>query len=154
MVFSTSATKHLKRGIDLAVDKFRAKSDNSTEEAFIFLELQADINEYLGVPEAPVISVAEAQAMVDAQPAHVTDPEMLVEEVRKDVSPKKGAPGKKRKKPRTKQQKIRIFGSGTVAIGFGSKFRADSRYPDPEISVLRPFQAFVASLVGGWVHNL
>ena len=38
--------KHYEQGIDLAVDKFRAKSDNSTEEAFIFLELQADINEY------------------------------------------------------------------------------------------------------------
>ena len=38
--------KHYEQGIDLAVDKFRAKSDNSTEEAFIFLEIQADVNEY------------------------------------------------------------------------------------------------------------
>jgi len=38
--------KHYEQGIDLAVDKFRAKSDNSTEEAFIFLEVQADKNEY------------------------------------------------------------------------------------------------------------
>ena len=38
--------KHYEQGIDLAVDKFRAKSDNSTEEAYIFLEIQADVNEY------------------------------------------------------------------------------------------------------------
>ena len=38
--------KHYEQGIDLAVDKFRSKSDNSTEEAFIFLEVQADKNEY------------------------------------------------------------------------------------------------------------
>ena len=31
-----------------------------------------------------------------------------------------------------------ILGSGTIAIGFGSKFRADSRYRDPEIFALRP----------------
>lgn len=47
---------------------------------------EADINDYLGVPEAPVISVAEAQAMIDAQPASVTDPEMLVEEEAPDYS--------------------------------------------------------------------
>jgi hypothetical protein len=35
------------------------------------------------------------------------------------------------------------LGSGTIAIGFGSKFCADSRHPDPEIFVLRPFRAFV-----------
>jgi hypothetical protein len=35
------------------------------------------------------------------------------------------------------------LGSGTIAIGFGSKFRADSRHPDPEIFVLMPFLAFV-----------
>ena len=38
--------------------------------------------------------------------------------------------------------KTRILGSGTIAIGFGSKFRADSRYRDPEIFVLKPFRAF------------
>ena len=38
--------KHYEQGIDLAVDKFRAKSSNSTEEAFIFIELQIDTNEY------------------------------------------------------------------------------------------------------------
>ena len=38
--------------------------------------------------------------------------------------------------------KKRILGSGTIAIGFGSKFCADSRYPDPEIFVLKPSHAF------------
>ena len=47
-----------------------------------------DINAYLGLPVSKpvVISVEEAQAMVDAQPAHVTDPEMLVEEEAPDYS--------------------------------------------------------------------
>lgn len=47
-----------------------------------------DINDYLGVPmnEPPAISVEEAQAMVDTQPAHVTDPELLVEEEAPDFS--------------------------------------------------------------------
>ena len=35
-----------------------------------------------------------------------------------------------------------MLGSGTIAIGFGSKFCADSRYRDPEIFVLKPFRAF------------
>ena len=49
---------------------------------------EADINDYLGVPmnEPPVISVEEAQAMIDTQPASVTDPEMLVEEEAPDYS--------------------------------------------------------------------
>lgn len=47
-----------------------------------------DINAYLGIPknEPAVISVEEAQAMVDTQPAHVTDPELLVEEEAPDFS--------------------------------------------------------------------
>ncbi len=46
--------------------------------------------------------------------------------------------------------KIRIWGSGTIAIGFGSKFRADSRYPDPEISVLGPFRTLFTGAVGSF----
>lgn len=38
--------KHYEQAIDLAVDKFRQKSSNSTEEAYIFLEFQPDVNEY------------------------------------------------------------------------------------------------------------
>ena len=79
---------------------------------------QADINDYLGVPEAPVISVAEAQAMVDAQPAHVTDPEMLVEEVRKDVSPKKGLPANWLR-VMEEAQSLGLTTSATNVIGFG-----------------------------------
>ena len=47
-----------------------------------------DINAYLGIPknEPAVISVEEAQGMVDTQPAHVTDPELLVEEEAPDFS--------------------------------------------------------------------
>ena len=37
-----------------------------------------------------------------------------------------------------------ILGSGSITIGFRSKFRADSRYPDPEISVPKPFQNIFA----------
>ena len=33
-----------------------------------------------------------------------------------------------------------MLGSETIAIGFTSKFRADSWYPDPQNSVLMPFQ--------------
>ena len=48
----------------------------------------ADINDYLGIPKnnPVVISVEEAQEMIDIQPAHVTDPEMLVEEEAPDLS--------------------------------------------------------------------
>ena len=45
-----------------------------------------DINEYLDIPEPVIISVEEAQAMVNAQPTHVTNPEMLVEEEAPDLS--------------------------------------------------------------------
>ena len=48
----------------------------------------ADINDYLGIPKnnPVVISVEEAQAMIDTQPASATDPEMLVEEEASDLS--------------------------------------------------------------------
>lgn len=49
--------KHYEQAIDLAVDKYRQKSSNSTEEAYIHLELQPDVQEYTLAPE--VIEVKE-----------------------------------------------------------------------------------------------
>ena len=49
--------KHYEQGIDLAVDRYRQKSGNSTEEAYIFLQLQQDVNEYTLAKE--VIEVKE-----------------------------------------------------------------------------------------------
>tara|TARA_R100001369_G_scaffold51830_1_gene78661 strand:+ start:898 stop:1248 length:351 start_codon:yes stop_codon:yes gene_type:complete len=48
----------------------------------------ADINDYLGIPKNKpvVISVEEAQEMIDIQPANVTDPDLLVEEEAPDMS--------------------------------------------------------------------
>ena len=48
----------------------------------------ADINDYLGIPKKQpvVISVEEAQEMIDIQPANVTNPDLLVEEEAPDYS--------------------------------------------------------------------
>ena len=48
----------------------------------------ADINDYLGIPKNKpvVISVEEAQEMIDIQPANVTNPDLLVEEEAPDFS--------------------------------------------------------------------
>jgi len=48
----------------------------------------ADINDYLGIPKKQpvVISVEEAQEMIDIQPANVTNPDLLVEEEAMDFS--------------------------------------------------------------------
>jgi hypothetical protein len=66
--------KHYEQGIDLAVDRYRQKSGNSTEEAYIFLELQADVNEYtlakevIEVKEIYRRSVAGSTGGVDMDP--------------------------------------------------------------------------------------
>jgi len=38
--------KHYEQGIDLAVDRYRQKSSNSTEESYIFLKILKDTGEY------------------------------------------------------------------------------------------------------------
>lgn len=66
--------KHYEQGIDLAVDKFRAKSDNSTEEAFIFLEIQTDVGDYTLSKEVIEVkqlfrrSISGSNNSVDADP--------------------------------------------------------------------------------------
>ena len=55
--------KHYEQGIDLAVDKYRQKSSNSTEEAYIYLELQPDVQEYTLASE--VIEVKEIFRKID-----------------------------------------------------------------------------------------
>ncbi len=66
--------KHYEQGIDLAVDKFRQKSSNSTEEAYIFLEFQPDVNEYTLSSEVIEVrdifrrSVAGSNSSIDLDP--------------------------------------------------------------------------------------
>jgi len=66
--------KHYEQAIDLAVDKFRQKSSNSTEEAYIFLELQPDVNEYTLADEVIEVrdifrrSVAGSNSSIDLDP--------------------------------------------------------------------------------------
>ena len=66
--------KHYEQGIDLAVDRYRQKSGNSTEEAYIFLQLQADVNEYtlskevIEVKEIYRRSVAGSTGGIDLDP--------------------------------------------------------------------------------------
>ena len=66
--------KQYEQGIDLAVDRYRQKSGNSTEEAYIFLQLQADVNEYtlskevIEVKEIYRRSVAGSTGGVDLDP--------------------------------------------------------------------------------------
>ena len=49
--------KHFDTAIDLAVDRFRQRSSNSTEESYIYLKILQDTNEYT-LPEE-VIEVRE-----------------------------------------------------------------------------------------------
>jgi hypothetical protein len=66
--------KHYEQAIDLAVDKFRQKSSNSTEEAYIFLETVPDINEYTLGEEVIEVrdifrrSVAGSNSSIDLDP--------------------------------------------------------------------------------------
>lgn len=66
--------KHYEQAIDLAVDRFRQRSSNSTEEAYIFLTLQADVNEYTLAEEVIEVreifrrSVAGSTSGVDLDP--------------------------------------------------------------------------------------
>lgn len=66
--------KHYEQAIDLAVDKFRQRSSNSTEEAYIFLELQQDVQEYtlssevIEVREIFRRSVAGSNNSIDLDP--------------------------------------------------------------------------------------
>ena len=66
--------KHYEQAIDLAVDKFRQRSSNSTEEAYIFLELQPDVQEYtlssevIEVREIFRRSVAGSNNSIDLDP--------------------------------------------------------------------------------------
>ena len=66
--------KHYEQGIDLAVDKYRQKSSNSTEEAYIYLELQPDVQEYTLASEVIEVkeifrrSVAGSSNSVDLDP--------------------------------------------------------------------------------------
>jgi len=66
--------KHYEQAIDLAVDKFRQRSSNSTEEAYIYLELQPDVQEYtlstevIEVREIFRRSVAGSNNSIDLDP--------------------------------------------------------------------------------------
>ena len=48
--------KHYEQGIDLAVDKYRQKSSNSTEESYIFLKILKDTGEYTLPKEVIAVS--------------------------------------------------------------------------------------------------
>ena len=66
--------KHYEQGIDLAVDKYRQKSSNSTEESYIFLKILKDTGEYtlpkevIEVREIFRRSVAGSNNSVDLDP--------------------------------------------------------------------------------------
>jgi hypothetical protein len=66
--------KHYEQAIDLAVDRFRQRSSNSTEEAYIFLTLQPDVSEYTLAEEVIEVreifrrSVAGSTSGVDLDP--------------------------------------------------------------------------------------
>jgi hypothetical protein len=66
--------KHYEQAIDLAVDRYRQRSSNSTEEAYIHLELQQDIQEYTLAREVIEVreifrrSVAGSSSSVDLDP--------------------------------------------------------------------------------------
>ena len=66
--------KHYEQGIDLAVDKYRQKSSNSTEESYIFLKILKDTGEYT-LPEEVIEvqqifrrSVAGSNNSIDLDP--------------------------------------------------------------------------------------
>ena len=66
--------KHYEQGIDLAVDRYRQKSSNSTEESYIFLKILKDTNEYT-LPEEVIEvqqifrrSVAGSNNSIDLDP--------------------------------------------------------------------------------------
>ena len=66
--------KHYEQGIDLAVDKYRQKSSNSTEESYIFLKILKDTGEYtlpkevIEVREIFRRSVAGSNNSIDLDP--------------------------------------------------------------------------------------
>ena len=66
--------KHYEQGIDLAVDRFRQRSSNSTEESYIYLKILADTNEYtlpkevIEVREIFRRSVAGSNNSIDLDP--------------------------------------------------------------------------------------
>tara|TARA_B100001287_G_scaffold276171_1_gene286074 strand:- start:1705 stop:2451 length:747 start_codon:yes stop_codon:yes gene_type:complete len=66
--------KHYEQGIDLAVDRYRQKSSNSTEESYIFLKILKDTGEYT-LPEEVIEvqqifrrSVAGSNNSIDLDP--------------------------------------------------------------------------------------
>ena len=77
--------KHYNQGLDMAFDRFRARSSNANEEATLFLRLEQDINEYTLPTE--VIEVRETfrralgsdqQSGIDVDPFEIPLPLALI----------------------------------------------------------------------------